>query len=368
MLSRRRAIGRLAGAAAGIAAAGCRYAATGFAAAPPRRFARPIVEWDRITRTVVGLRPYRPSGFVVRAERLGDKLVVHDYGHGGGGVTLSWGTAELAVREALRAEDADVAIIGCGAVGLATARLLQRAGRNVTLYAAKLPPDTTSNIAGAQWGPFSVFEPAAATPAFRAQFDEAARLSYRHYQTLLGPEYGVRWIENYFVGDEPIRLPSFVSELPDLFPDVQAVPPDDHPFPARYATRVLTMFIEPNTYLRRMERDVRAAGGTIVVRAFRDRADVLSVPERVIMNCTGLGARTLFDDDELIPIKGQLSVLLPQPEVDYITLSGGLYMFPRSDGILLGGTFERDVWSTEVDDVARSRVVEGHMRFFGDMR
>src|SRR4026208_1159997 len=62
-----------------------------------RRFAPVKVSRDRVIREVVGLRPYRPSGFVVDAERFGKKLLVHNYGHGGGGVTLSWGTASLAV-------------------------------------------------------------------------------------------------------------------------------------------------------------------------------------------------------------------------------------------------------------------------------
>src|ERR1700749_3615103 len=59
----------------------------GACALPPVR-----VSPDREIRTVVGLRPYRPSGFVVRAEKIGDTLVVHNYGHGGSGITLSWGT------------------------------------------------------------------------------------------------------------------------------------------------------------------------------------------------------------------------------------------------------------------------------------
>src|SRR3954452_16463070 len=54
------------------------------------------VSADRIIRKFSGLRPYRPSGFVVRAQRLGEKTVIHNYGHGGCGVTLSWGTADLA--------------------------------------------------------------------------------------------------------------------------------------------------------------------------------------------------------------------------------------------------------------------------------
>src|SRR5262245_30028415 len=90
---------------------------------------------DRITRKVAGLRPFRPSGFVVRAEALGDKTVIHNYGHGGCGVTLSWGTADMSARLVLEATHRQAAVIGCGAVGLATARLLQDRGFGVAMSA-----------------------------------------------------------------------------------------------------------------------------------------------------------------------------------------------------------------------------------------
>jgi glycine/D-amino acid oxidase-like deaminating enzyme len=69
-----------------------------------------------------------------------------------------------------------------------------------------------------------------------------------------------------------------------------------------------------------------------------------------------------------MPIKGQLTILLPQPEVDYITLTDDLYMFPRRDGILLGGTHERGVWTLEPNMEAKARIVAGHQQFFGRMR
>src|SRR5947208_4604309 len=115
---------------------------------PHRRFAPVLVSPDREIRTVVGLRPYRPSGFVVKAEKLGEKLVIHNYGHGGGGITLSWGTSQMATEFLVGEPFSAVAVIGCGAVGLATARLLQDRGLRVTIYASELPPNTTSNIAG----------------------------------------------------------------------------------------------------------------------------------------------------------------------------------------------------------------------------
>jgi len=58
-----------------------------------RQFAPVKVARNRVIREVVGLRPYRPGGFVVEAQRFGNKLLVHNYGHGGNGVTLSWGCA-----------------------------------------------------------------------------------------------------------------------------------------------------------------------------------------------------------------------------------------------------------------------------------
>jgi D-amino-acid oxidase len=72
---------------------------------------------NRVIRQVAGLRPFRPSGFVVRAESLGDTIVIHNYGHGGCGVSLSWGTADLAVALAMQTAHRSATVIGCGAVG-----------------------------------------------------------------------------------------------------------------------------------------------------------------------------------------------------------------------------------------------------------
>ena len=120
---------------------------------------------------------------------LGDKTIVHNYGHGGGGGTLSWGTAALALEQAPPARHC--AVLGCGAVGLATARLAQPLGMQAMIYAAALPPDTTSNVAGAQWWPSFVYDEDALTHAYRAQFVRGAHLAYHRFQTLPGETYGI---------------------------------------------------------------------------------------------------------------------------------------------------------------------------------
>jgi glycine/D-amino acid oxidase-like deaminating enzyme len=119
------------------------------------------------------------------------------------------------------------------------------------------------------------------------------------------------------------------------------------------------MLIEPQTYLNALLRDFYIAGGKVVVKEFRDRPELLRLPESVIFNCTGLGARSLFNDLKLGPVRGQLEILLPQPEIDYCYLNSG-YMFPRHDGIVLGGTFDHDDWSLQPRADQREGILETH--------
>jgi glycine/D-amino acid oxidase-like deaminating enzyme len=320
---------------------------------------------------VVGLRPFRPSGFVVRAQKFDDKLVVHNYGHGGGGVTLSWGTGELACREVDRTGAKSTAVLGCGAVGLATARLLQERGCTVTIYAKDLPPHTTSNIAGAQWFPVTVFHRGQQSSDFMAQFVEAAHIANARYQVMVGPRYGIRWLPNYVMSEEPIPnggLLSLDSPIRDLVAEMRDLQPAENPFPFPVVRQFQTMMIEPNTYLPAIMEDFRIAGGQIQVREFASIGELQQLPQQVIVNCIGLGAKMLFGDDELTPIKGQLTILLPQPEVQYCTLPPDLYMFPRTDGILLGGTHQAGVWSLEPDLQAKAQILSEHARIFREMR
>jgi len=50
----------------------------------------------------------------------------------------------------------DVLVVGAGVSGLTTAVCLAEAGRGVEIRADRLPPDTTSAVAGALWGPHLV--------------------------------------------------------------------------------------------------------------------------------------------------------------------------------------------------------------------
>jgi len=321
-----------------------------------------LVDESRVIRTVAGLRPYRRSGFVVRADQLGEKRLVHNYGHGGGGITLSWGSSKLAAELGLQGHSGPVAVLGSGVMGLSTARLAQEAGFPVTIYAAALPPDTTSNIAGGQFHPFGVFHDGEVTPEFKAQFARALDYSWRRFQIMVGDDYGIRWLPTYVQDGSP------EAKVVATFPPINRVlGPAEYPFAATSVLRYDTMYVETGRYLRQMIRDVQVAGGKIEVRRFATPADIAALPESLVFNCTGLGSRNLFGDADLHPVRGQLAILEPQPEVRYAWLGDG-YMFPRPDGILLGGTFEVDQWDATPQPADITRILSIHKRFFESFR
>ena len=322
---------------------------------------------DRVVRVTVGLRPYRPQGFRVEAARLGAKLLIHNYGHGGAGMSLAWGTSHLAAELALGQAARTAAVLGAGVVGLTTARQLQRRGFAVTVYAKELPPYTTSNQSLANWSPTSgIVRRDARTEAFDASFRQAATIAYEELQQLVGRGYGVSWVPSYTLR----RGPRGEHGAGVVGYNVRDLAPGMHPFPYEHVSLRDTLQIEPAPFLDGLLRDVRAAGGKVVVRGFERASDVAELDAPVVMNCMGLFGGRLFGDDSVIPVRGQLVVLRPQPEVTYgiggmATPEGSFfYMTPRRDGIVLGGTSEPRESSLTPDPETTRRLVSTHAAMY----
>jgi glycine/D-amino acid oxidase-like deaminating enzyme len=329
------------------------------------------------------LRPHRPAGFNISAEKLDDKTVIHNYGHGGAGHSLGWGCGVLAAELALEHASRRAAVIGCGTVGLTAARQLQRRGFDVTIYAKAVPPDTTSNMALAAFTPTSGLISTETSAAFELQFRRAIDISYRQLQLLAGRDYGVSWIDGFNTTDSPSAAGRDTnpntsgaganfrgSDMSALIPTGidenigrLVLGPGEHPFPSRYAIWHRRIRIEPSIYLDALVRDFLTFGGRLVIRAFDTPRDLLTLDEPLIVNCTGLGARTLFGDETMFPVKGQLTVLIPQPEVTYSCRA-----MPRRDGIALGTTQERNVATLEPNPEAQQRIVDAAIKFYSAMR
>jgi len=367
----RRAVIQALGAGVMLTAAGCAPATRTLKPDYPRAYSRkpwaaPRISMDAVIRVIVGHRPYRPTGFRVERQQFDDKTIIHNYGHGGGGLSLGWGSSALAVRETAGLVPGKVAVMGSGIMGLCSARLLQDAGWNVTIYTRDVYRHTTSNVAAGEWGPFATHDDDQVDAVFLSRLDWAARISHHAYTNLTGTKYGIRWMETYELSD--MSFGEFVRPtFDDLFTYQGDLEPGQHPFGERFARRMVTMQIDPGTLLRQLTSDFLLAGGRVVIQNFENLVQVLTLRETVIFNCTGLGAATLFDDKDLVPAKGQLVHLPPDPAVDYMTFGGGqgmLHMFPRSDVLLLGGIFKLGDSSSNVESSESERIVHEHMKLF----
>jgi D-amino-acid oxidase len=156
--------------------------------------------------------------------------------------------------------------------------------------------------------------------------------------------------------------------IQDLLPEIKDLPVESHPFGTKQVRQFDGMIVEPPIYLPAMLTDIRIAGGKIMVREMKSLDEVRGLREKLVFNCTGLGGKALFGDEELTPIRGQLTFLVSQPEVTYATSYENTYMFSRRDGVLLGGTHEMGDWNLQPDLTTKAAILAKQAALFEGMR
>ena len=307
---------------------------------------------------VAGVRPYREGSYRLDAESVSDTFLVHNYGHGGAGITLSWGCADRVqgiVRERLAvSHQTEAAVLGAGVMGLTAATLLLDLGLRVTIYSDREPLETTSSKAGGQW--------AASVVECQGKEKELGRIlevAYKKFEEKIGKGYGVSRRPNYSAqpthGLEVVR--TLAPGVPLHRERLQRLPFEAHTGPG-YVYQ--TLLVEPPIFLPRLEADLRARGVSFVQRHFDSASDVLaSLTQKTVVNCTGLGAGRLWQDPKVKPIKGQLAMLPRQPQLQYLYGENG-YLFPRADHVVIGGTFEENR-DDEIPDKAMCKELVRHM-------
>jgi hypothetical protein len=349
----RRAVLRQAGLATLGLAASSRGAVARALFAPPAPLVPVLARADRMFRVTVCLRPFRAAGPRIAVEPMASKTVVHHYGHGGSGWSLSWGSAQEAMPLVMQTGAREIAVVGAGAIGMTTAITAQRMGLKVTVYARERFPDVRSARATGTWSPFSrVAMDSAVDAAFAARWERMTRRTYAAHQSYLGlPGTPVEWVDQYALSDTPfaprppmmIAMPgggsdSFVDykqRVSDLVPRQDELAAGSHPFPAPFARRTATMRFNVADLFHQLESDFLLAGGRFVPMVLRNAADFGRIREKVIVNCTGYGARELLNDESVIPVRGQIAWLLPQPGVDYGIQYDHVSLLARRDGILV---------------------------------
>jgi D-amino-acid oxidase len=287
---------------------------------------------------IAGVRPYRNCSYRLDAETISGKFIVHNYGHGGAGITLSWGCAakvrDIVHTYVVTSDAREAAVLGAGVMGMTAATLLLDLGLKVTIYSDRKTTETTSSKAGGQWA-VSVVE----FKGKEQELTDIIKTAYTTFKNSIGSGFGVSRRPNY-TATRSHNLDVVLQLAPGLIPDpvwLPRMPFEGHTKPG---WEYQTLLIEPPIFLARLEADLKTRGVAFVQKKFTSKSDVLtSLTQSIIVNCTGLGAMVLWSDPKMAPIKGQLAMLPAQPGLQYLYGQDG-YMFPRADHVVIGGTFE----------------------------
>ena len=299
--------------------AGCSTAPGGssFEAAPPLVPIR--ARTDRIFDITVCLRPFRAPGRASTPSALGDTLVVHNYGHGGSGWSLSWGSsARRGAHGHGRPVRGEIAVIGCGVLGLTSAILAQRAGARVTIYARDLLPRTRRRGPPANWTPDSRIAlaecrrtglrrrvggdgahvlqdaPRLPRPAGHAGGMDRPILGFRRHAAhrASGAASGRR------AGACPSTSPATATASRDLVPNGAGVPAEPRRSSATSVARSEMHDLQhrrlrphPDERLLHRRRPVPSAPSSMRPR------EIAALGKKVVINCTGYGARALWKDE-----------------------------------------------------------------------
>lgn len=308
---------------------------------------------DRMFRVSVCLRPFRAVGPRMELEEIGSKKVIHHYGHGGSGWSLSWGSAQEVLPLALATGAKEIAVIGAGAIGITTAITAQRMGLKVVLYTKERFPDVRSARATGTWSPASRIAMQGSTDdAFATKWERMARTTYSMHQSYMGVAGDpVEWRDRYSLSNAPfaksahtaIPLPGggsdyfveYEDRVKDLQPRPELLATASHPFSMPYVRRTSSVMFNIADLMRHLEREFQIAGGRFVPMDLASPSDFARIKEKTIINCTGYGARALMRDESVIPVRGQLAWLLPQEGVNYGIAYQKVSALSRRDGIVI---------------------------------
>ncbi|MGV9764031.1 FAD-dependent oxidoreductase [Micromonospora tulbaghiae] len=220
----------------------------------------------------------------------------------------------------------DVVVLGAGVSGLSTGIRLAESGARVLVRTAAPPAHTTSALAGAMIGP-NLSPPG---DPQRAWTDESLRVFGDE------PMPGVAWRDGTLAARPAGATPPFAEQTPGFRP----LGEDERPAGFGTAFAVRLPLVDMPVYLAYLLERFRDAGGEVRVAPVGSLDEAATVAP-VVVNCAGLGARTLTGDGELHPVRGP-RVVVRNPGLDRFFMEAPMAptwasIFPHGDHVVLGG-------------------------------
>ncbi|MEM7690516.1 MAG: FAD-dependent oxidoreductase [Pseudomonadota bacterium] len=321
-----------------------------------------------LTKITVCTRPFRAAGPRLETERVGNKAIVHNYGHGGSGWSLAWGYAEAARDLASASAPKAVTVVGAGAIGLTSAIAIAETGAKVTIIAREMPMESRSARATGVWSPSSRigFE-GKVDAGFAARWAAFTRRSYARHLTYVGRAgHPVEFTPRFYVRTvEPVApitpRPEGAENFLELGRTMRGLTPpwserENTPFPAPNGVRGgLVMTFNIAEYTRQLVEDFQTMGGRIERGTVGSKDELARLPGDVIVNCTGYDAKPLLDDASLIPVRGQIAWMPAQLDRLYGVYHRGVSVLSRRDGLLIQESGGNDYYGLGIEDETPDR-------------
>lgn len=239
----------------------------------------------------------------------------------------------------------EIIVIGSGVIGLSAARALQLAGHEVRIVTREMPDQTTSIAAGAMWS---------ASDLEGRSRDWAIKTLERFLPLTEEANSGVTLQRMREVYAEKVPDPWYRERLP-FFQRLSK-----HELRGALIGGYLmdVPMITPPIYLQRLHEQFLAAGGTVEIREIESLAN-LAGEAPLLVNCTGVGARDVAGDKAVYPIRGQTMLLDASGiRVGYMDHDAIDHIFPRADGVLIGGVKVKCDWNRQLDPQIAADILE----------
>ncbi|WP_020403193.1 FAD-dependent oxidoreductase [Gracilimonas tropica] len=247
----------------------------------------------------------------------------------------------------------NITVLGAGVSGLTTAIVLAEKGYQVKIITKELPKNTTSAVAAAIWFPYEAFpENKVSTWSYH---------SFREFEQLSQIEgTGVSFIPFTTYLDSTVR-PWWLDALPETHILEEKVKSPVNPAHVGYKLKV--PLIETPIYLPYLWNRFKAAGGEVIQKEIKQVSGFEA--DKIIVNCTGLGSGSLFKDELLYPIQGQVVKVEPSSNIKAMATEYPMgkdgdeiaYVIPRQDCIVLGGSAKKNRSATTPDSGLTDRII-----------
>ncbi len=238
--------------------------------------------------------------------------------------------------------------------GLTTAVVFAEQGWRTAIFAAETGPATNSGAAAAIWYPYDTAGDDAVIGWALSTYRELVELSRQ-------PRTGVfmMGLRNFSRTGE-IRMPAWAGALGGRLLQPNELTLVSRQIPAQFSSgfALPVPVMDTTRYLAYLEQRLREAGGSMTGNLLFDRLDEVEREFELVINCSGIGAKTLVSDADLEPHRGQVAVV-PKFDLPCAVVCDDpplMYAIPRTIDCVFGGTNELSD-NREPDPLATARIV-----------